>query len=136
MSVWKGLEQIVDQLVDGTWAEPVEFYPMSVSGLEDNPAIDPSRTILKTIGVFMMPGAAATGEGGAPAMAGFPAGIVSERAWISVTDDNIGDLSAWNNKTDRVYLPERDLWFSIQSILPSANGRPNVYIDRLNKDNP
>jgi hypothetical protein len=84
----------------------------------------------------MMPGAATSGEAGAPALAGFPSGIVGARFWISITEYNIGDLSVWNNKNDRVYLPERDWWFTIQSILPSATARPNIYLDRLNADNP
>lgn len=134
-SPWKGLEQIVDGIVDEQFAELVEFYPWSGGQhVADEGALDPTRSILRTTAIYVTPGAAATGEGGtlATGMARFQ----SANEWVSITRDKLGDPANWV-MYDRVYFPERDpeqQWHSISEIVPSATDRYNVMLIRLKVD--
>jgi hypothetical protein len=127
MSQWRVYEQIVDNAVDMFWGEPVELHPMQAGGVAGDIQPDPSRPIIKATAVFERPGARIVGEGG-DAYARSGAKQVSQEVWISIQDSQIGgNIFAWQQH-DRIYLPERDQWFEINYINPSATGRPDMHL--------
>lgn len=134
----------MDTIDDLHFAEPVWFYPMtSNSGgmgggdaTGEGGAQDQTRSILKTMGIYCVPGASATGEGGSQA-SGMAVKEVTSNEWVSITEANLGDPSVWQ-QGDRVFFPERnafyvgrDGWHTISTITPSATGRFNVMLLRL-----
>jgi hypothetical protein len=137
MSIWRNFERQVDAAVDAYFAEPIELHPMM--GAEDTsvggPQVDPSRAVLYCIGVYVMPGAAATGEAGTIAIGRSNVGgpVLTAAEWVSITEDQLGNPANWQ-PNDRVYLPERGTWHNINSITPSATGRFNVNLTRVQEE--
>jgi hypothetical protein len=132
MSVWQAQQARLDAVVDRFWAEPVEFHPMIGGDVSQEPAPDSSREILTGIvAVYMRPGASITGEGGTQG-AMLTTEIVQADIWASIQGNLIGGDEPIFGKDDRVYWPERNEWFSITYIAPSATNRPNVHLTRLN----
>lgn len=133
LSPWHALESATDAIVDAQFAEPVEFHPWNGGqhAFGDGFA-DPTRQILITEAIYVVPGARATGEAGTMAM-GLSTRVVTNDEWISISEDNLGDPVHWQ-MYDRIYLPERDpsqQWHSITVVMPSATARYNVYTVRL-----
>lgn len=130
---WRALERVMDTIVDATWAEPVELHPWGWRGVEDNPEMDPTRPVLKTTGILVMPGAAVTGESATGGGGGMASPLTSG-TWLSLTEDSLKttNLSDWR-EGDRVFFPDRDEWFIIDHPLPSVTARPNIYLTRLEK---
>ena len=137
MSIWRAFERQMDVLVDGQFGEPIELHPMiSEEETTGSPEADPSRSVLTCIGVYVTPGSRATGESGtiASGVARSEAGMLTAAEWVSITEDQLGDPAKWGpavSNYDRVYLPERGTWHTINSITPSATGRFNVQLVRV-----
>lgn len=130
-SIWQNQERRVDAAVDRQFAEPVELWPWVKPQYTGEGGPDPARQHLRTYGIFVMPGATATGEGGTVG-AGLTTRVVTNDVWFSITEDKIIDYSYWK-EGDRVYLPDRDEWFALTFITPSATGRPNLNLVRIQK---
>jgi len=126
---WRDLERFMDIIVDEFFAEPIELHPWIAADYNDPGHADSARKVVKTIGCYVMPGAKAVGESGTVS-SGMAARTVENSVWVSITEDNIGDINAWKQH-DRVYLPERNAWFSIEKPVPSATGRPQFDLIRL-----
>lgn len=138
MSIWRGFERIVDGFVDGYFSEPIELHPMQPDSevIIGGPQPDPNRQILSCIGVYVMPGSRATGESGtvATGLSHSEAGVLTGMEWVSVTEDQLGNPANWGpavSRFDRVYLPERGTWHTINSITPSTTGRYNINMTRV-----
>jgi hypothetical protein len=125
-SSWWELERVCDSIVDDVWAEPVELYPWKLGGVEDNPTPDPTRAVLKTRGVFMLPDETGIGAGGG--MTSPLTGVT----WVSLSIDSFkaSELDDWV-EGDRVFFPDRQEWYVVDHQSPSATGRPNIYLARL-----
>lgn len=127
---WTALEQRLDYIVDGRFAEPVILIPW-VKGTtvyitaEEGP--DPSRKMLVTTGCYVTPGAAITGEAGRALGGGFNTQVVEQKVWLSVTLANIGSITAWQS-SDLVFFPMRNKFFNIDYVEDSATLRPNIYL--------
>jgi hypothetical protein len=127
---WRALEVLIDDMVDDQWGEPVELHPMAGADVDSEASPDPTRKILKTVGVLMMPGAAATGEAGTVGT-GLTVKQVQNDVWVSLSERNLkGTLSTWKEE-DRAYFPDRDIWYKVLYPIPSATGRPQIYLARL-----
>src|SRR5262245_1598202 len=127
---WRALAARLDAYVDGTWAEPVELHPMVPGDIDTNPQPDPARRIVKTLGVFMKPGASIIGEGGLASAYGGNLHTIAQEAWVSIADERLViDLLAWKQH-DRVYFPDRDEWYEIAWTDPSATMRSNIHLLR------
>jgi len=137
MSTWRAHQRAMDAEVDFEFGEPIELHPMiSEEETTGSPAPDPSRSVLTCIGVYVTPGSRATGESGtiASGMARSEAGVLTAAEWVSITEDQLGDPAKWGpavSNHDRVYLPERNSWHTINSITPSATGRFNLQLVRV-----
>lgn len=129
VSPWKSLEQWTDRVVDEQFGEPVVLYPMMGGDTATEPSLDPSREIITTTGIYVRPGAALTGEAGFPAMSSAP--MEEADVWLSIVSDVVGDPPIFG-KDDRVYFPDRGEWLAISFVDPSATGRPNIHLLRLN----
>lgn len=131
MSFWRGLEIMMDNMVDNYWAEPVQIIPWGPIGIDDDGAPDPARKAVNTRGVLVMPGAAATGEAGTMAT-GMVSGQLDLTTWLSITDFNLKTLKLSDlQHGDRIYFPERDEWYAMDRPIPSKTGRPQIYLQRL-----
>src|SRR5262252_9502940 len=127
MSLWRSFEQQIDAMVDQYWGEPVELHPMIPGSVTGDPTADPARPVINTTCVFMRPGAKVVGEGGDSYSRNGAQQVASE-CWISIQDARLGgNIFAWKQH-DRIYLPERDQWFEINYISPSATGRPDIHL--------
>lgn len=122
-------QQLMDQLVDAWWAEPVEFHPWTRGDATSEGGPDPDRPVLIDFGAYVRPGARITGEGGTQG-AQLSTQIVQQDVWCSITGDKVGDPSVYG-KGDRVYWPERDEWFEVSYIQQSATNRPDFHLIRL-----
>jgi hypothetical protein len=128
---WTALQQQVDYVIDGRWAEPVILIPW-IAGTkvytptEQGP--DPTRKLLKTTGIYVSAGAELVGESGSAHAQG-NARQVGQKVWLSVTTANIGSVTSWV-AGDRVYFPNRDMFYNIDFIGDSATLRPNIYLIR------
>jgi len=131
MSVWAAQEQRLDAVIDRFWGEPVELHPMSGGDVSEEPVPDSTRNIVFSTAVYMRPGSAVTGEGGTQG-AGLSSQIVENDTWASIVGDVIGGDDPFFEKDDRVYWPERNEWWAITYITPSATNRPNIHLVRLN----
>lgn len=137
MSIWRTFERLVDAYDDRYFGEPIELHPMiEEEETTGAPEPDPSRSVLYCIGVYVTPGSRATGESGtiASGVARSEAGMLTAAEWVSITEDQLGDPAQWGpvvSQHDRVYLPERGTWHTINSITPSATGRFNVQLVRV-----
>jgi hypothetical protein len=125
-SFWPELQQTTDAIVDEFFGESIEFHPYTTtdSDYEDTAVPDVSRSIVVTTGILVTPGAAITGEGGTQG-SGSNVRVVTNAAWISITDDKFDETMF--HKGDRVYFPERLQWNEIAyDPPPSATHRPNI----------
>lgn len=129
MSIWKALETRMDKLVDRQFAEPVELHPWRKGSYSSGGEADDTRAVIKTQGIYVMPGAAISGEGGTQG-AGLNTRVVTQDVWLSIIEDYTGNLADWKMH-DRVYFPERGEWFEIAYTDPSATNRPNIHLLRL-----
>ena len=121
----------MDDIVDDQWGEPVELHPWSGSGIEEGGGPDPTRRAIVTIGILVMPGAAATGEGGAVST-GMSSSPLGASTWLSISTHNLKGVALHSlTEGDRVYFPDRDEWYSVDHPLPSVTARPQVYLNRL-----
>jgi hypothetical protein len=130
---WRALERLVDDIVDEQWGEPVELHPFTLPDVEGESKPDPTRSIVITTGILVMPGAAATGEAGAQStgLASTPAQMDT---WLSISTHNLrgAALHTWI-EGDRVYFPDRDEWYTIDHPMPSVTARPQIYLARIQK---
>lgn len=129
---WTTLEARLDAIIDGAWGEPVELHPWTGGSYTSVGVPDPTRAVVKTTGVYMQPSARTVAL--AMAMGGAnTAQLVEADVWLSVQEVNIGSLADWR-AYDRVYFPNRNQWLSINYTAPSATGRPNIYLIRINEN--
>jgi hypothetical protein len=137
MSTWRNHQRVMDAEIDLEFGEPIELHPMVAEDESiGSPEPDPSRSMLRCIGIYVTPGSAATGESGsiATGWSRSEAGVLTAMEWVSITEDQLGDPAKWGpavSNHDRVYLPERGTWHTINSITPSATGRFNVNLTRV-----
>jgi hypothetical protein len=126
---WLEMQRRMDRTIDEVWAEQFEIHPWISEGYSGQGAPDTTRAVLKgdhVIGVVTSPGSRLVGE-----TADSPTTQIIENAiWISVEQTVIGDPSQWKDG-DRVYLVDRDEWYEINWIGPSATFRPNIHLTRL-----
>jgi hypothetical protein len=130
---WRAWERMVDAYVDGYFGEPVEMYPWSTGGISDEGTPDQTREVIYITGILVMPGSAATGEGGAVSI-GMAHRVVAYDTWLSVQEDQLvkAKLETWR-KGDRVYFPDRDMWFTVLYPTPSVTARPQIELARMQK---
>lgn len=128
---WLSLQQRLDKIVDGRWDEPVELHPWAGGAYSSDGAADPTRKVLVTRAVFMVPGAAITGEAGSGHGSGDAQQLENE-CWLDIQDDRLGDPTRWR-AYDRVNLVFRVEWFSIAWIGPGATRRSKIHLVRLQK---
>jgi hypothetical protein len=119
----------MDAIVDRQFGEPVEFRPWKNSGVRNEGEPDPSRDVVKTVGieVTLSEGSAITGGK-----------QFSNSVWVSVEESVLGDLASWK-KYDRIVLPERPAGqnvFMWDHALPGATGRIEVFMTRLSPVSP
>lgn len=132
-NAWLGLEQWVDEIVDARFAEMVYIVPWADGTTVYTPGEqgpDPTRRMLVTQAVFLSPGAALVGESGRStggSGGGFDTKLLEQECWISVMLDNIGDITAFR-ESDRVYLADRDQWYTISYLADNATRRPNIHL--------
>lgn len=126
---WTAIQQRLDFIVDGRFSEPVILIPWlggaNYTLSEQGP--DPSRKILKTTGVYVTPGAQLIGESGRATGGGFDTKLLEQECWLSITLDKIGSVTNWV-QYDRVYFKDRDLFYNISYVEPSATLRPNIHL--------
>lgn len=130
---WRGYERMMDRVVDRFFGEPVEMHPWSLGGISDEGNPDPSREVIYITGILSMPGAAAVGEGGSVSV-GMSTRVVAYDTWLSVQEDQLAmaQLHTWQ-KGDRVYFPDRDMWFTVLYPTPSVTARPQIELARMQK---
>ena len=128
-SPWLQQQLQMDAVVDTWWGEPVEIHPWTPGDAVSDGGPDPDRPVLIDVGIYVRPGARITGEGGTQG-AQLSTQIVEEDTWLSIVGDLLGDPPIYV-KGDRVYFPERDVWFEISYFTPSATNRPNVHLIRI-----
>jgi len=128
MSNWRTYQHDMDDAVDDVFAEPVELHPWQApSRYTETGGPDPDREVVTTTGVYVKPGASVSGESGS---AGYGR-EVQQDTWVSIVDHKLEvSLLDWR-KADRVYFPERNEWYEITFPGPSATGRPQFYLVRL-----
>src|SRR4051812_35132246 len=104
MVAWRGYERVMDRVVDRFFGEPVEMHPWTMAGISDEGGPDSARPVIYLTGILVMPGAAATGEGGAVSV-GMCTRVVANDTWLSVQEDQLAaaKLETWQ-KDDRVYF--------------------------------
>jgi hypothetical protein len=132
-NAWMKIQQWMDNIVHARLGEPVEFHPWASGegyGSEGQP--DPNRPVLVTWGILDMPGPQVIGMGQA---FGANTRILEQDVWLSIQEVNIGSLANYVTY-DRVYFPDRDLWFEINYPAPSATRRPRYYLTRLQPGSP
>ena len=126
---WVALEQRVDDLVDITFAEPVELHPWTDEGYSGDGGPDTSRKPVFTNGAYVTSGSKVVGEAASGSAIG--AAILEMEVWLSIQATLLGPITYWKAQ-DRVYWPDRNEWYSINYIPPSATYRYNVHLTRLN----
>jgi hypothetical protein len=130
MVFWRGPQVMMDSIVDDFWAEPVQIVPWGPVGIDDDGAPDPDRPALATIGVLVMPGAAATGEAGTGGQG--IAKPLDASTWVSITEYNLLPMKLSDlQQGDRVYFPDREEWYMVDHPMPSKTGRPQIYMSRI-----
>jgi hypothetical protein len=132
-SIWRQQQRRVDTLVDQHFSEPIIMYPWQDGQHATGTGTpDATRTVLYSNACYVVPGAHGTGEGGTKA-AGLTTKIQTSDEWISITEDALGGAAYWR-QYDRVFLKERPVgeqWHSIEEIIPSALGRFDIHLIRL-----
>ena len=138
---WVQLASDVDNTINDFFAEPVELHPWlgEHSALINETFPDPTRKVIKTVGIYVCPGAHAIGEAGTVA-SGLATQVVSSDEWLSITLRDLGgDPSVWQ-EGDRVFFPEcragQDPWHTISFVTPSATNRFNINMLRLKLGSP
>ena len=133
---WRALERRMDAAVDRQFGEPVELHPWTTATATEEGEADPSRKVIITIGILVMPGAAAIGEGGTVS-SGLATRVVANDTWVSIQEDNLkgAELHTWR-EGDRVYFPDRDQWFTVLYPTPSVTARPQIELARMQKAQP
>jgi len=131
--LWRGYERLVDKMVDAQFGEPVEMHPWSLGGISEEGAPDPERSVIKTIGILVMPGAAAIGEGGTVSV-GMSTRVVANDVWLSIQEDRLAEakLPTWK-KGDRIFFPDRQEWYEVAYPTPSVTARPQIELTRMQK---
>jgi hypothetical protein len=131
--LWRGFEKLADKMVDRQFGEPVEMHPWTTATAASEGEADPSREVIILWGILVMPGAAATGEGGSVSV-GMATRVVAYDTWLSVQEDQLAKakLETWR-KGDRVYFPDRDMWFTVLYPTPSVTARPQIELARMQK---
>lgn len=124
---------MVDRVVDKFFGEPMELHPWGKIGLSSEGEPDPERAVLYFTAILVMPGAAATGEAGAVSI-GMSSRVVGMDVWISIQEDQLATakLETWK-EGDRLYVPDRDLWYQVQYGTPSVTARPQIELTRIQK---
>jgi hypothetical protein len=130
---WRGYERMMDRVVDRFFGEPVEMHPWVLGGISEEGEADASRDVIYIIGILSMPGAAAVGEGGSVSV-GMSTRVVAYDTWLSVQEDQLAkaQLHTWR-KGDRVFFPDRDMWFTVLYPTPSVTARPQIELARMQK---
>ena len=133
MVVWRGYERMMDRVVDRFFGEPVEMHPWTEGGISSEGDADPNREVIYITGILVMPGSAATGEGGSVSI-GMSTRVVAYDTWLSVQEDQLvkAKLETWR-KGDRVYFPDRDIWYTVLYPTPSVTARPQIELARMQK---
>lgn len=135
---WRAFQRRVDGYVDKTFSEPIELHPMLGGEFATGTAQpDPARVVLYCRGVYVMPGGRTTGEAGtvATGLARSEGNVLTSMEWVSITEDQLGNPGNWQ-PYDRVFLPERGTWHQINSVTPSATGRFNIQLTRVQEGPP
>lgn len=133
---WRALERLVDGIVDDQWGEPVELHPMAGADIDSEAGPDPTRRVVRTVGILVMPGAAAMGEAGTIGT-GMASRTVFNDVWLSISERNLlGSLLHTWREEDRVYFPDRDEWYKVENPVPSVTARPQIYLSRLQIEQP
>ncbi|HEY6613494.1 MAG TPA: hypothetical protein VIZ32_03220 [Vicinamibacterales bacterium] len=128
---WRGFERMMDRIVDGYFGEPVQMFPMLPATVATEGEPDPNRQVIEITGILVMPGAAATGEGGTVG-SGMATRVVTNDTWLSIQEDQLikARLETWV-EGDRVYFPDRNLWFTVLYPTPSVTARPQINLARM-----
>jgi hypothetical protein len=131
MVMWRGFERMMDRIVDNYFGEPVHMYPMLPATVSEEGVPDPLRKVIEIVGILVMPGASVTGEGGTIG-SGMSTRIVTNDTWLSVQEDQLvkAKLETWQ-EGDRVYFPDRNLWFTVLYPTPSVTARPQINLARM-----
>jgi hypothetical protein len=124
------MRQRVDGVVDWWFGEKVELHPWIRPDVSGDGMPDPDRSIRRTRGCYVTPGAEVVGEGGTQG-AGSTTRIVQSDIWLSITKENLGGDPWYWRSGDRVLFGERGEWFEITFIAPSATFRHNVNLVRI-----
>ena len=129
--IWRGFERLMDRVVDRYFGEPVEMRPMLPATVTAEGTPDPNRKIIEVIGILVMPGAAAMGEGGTVG-SGMATRVVTNDTWLSIQEDQLvkAKLETWQ-EGDHVYFPDRNLWFTVLYPTPSVTARPQINLARM-----
>ncbi len=131
---WRALERMVDDMVDDQWAEDVELHPMAGADVDSEANPDATRQVVKTVGILVMPGAAALGEGGTVG-SGLTTKTIQNDVWVSFAEHRLKGVPLYTwREDDRVYFPDRDEWYKILYPTPSVTARPQIYLARLQKE--
>lgn len=124
------MQQQMDSAIDDVWAELFEIHPWVSGGATTAGNPDPNRPVLKGAdvrGVFTSPGSRVVGE----LADSQTTQQVENECWLSVEQGVLGDdLSYWTSD-DRVFLPDRNEWYTINYIGPSSTFRPLIHLARL-----
>jgi hypothetical protein len=118
---WHGLQQFVDETIDGQWGERVEFHPWKTSEYSTSvgDGADTSRNTQRVRGVFFDEHSEVD-----------KSQEVSAAASVSVADDSF-DITIVK-QADRVYLPDRGWWFEVLYVPPqTATRRVQIQLTRM-----
>jgi hypothetical protein len=131
MVMWRGFERMMDRIVDSYFGEPVEMHPWTPATVATEGEPDSLRKVIAVTGILVMPGAAATGEGGTVG-SGMATRVVTNDTWLSIQEDQLAKakLETWV-EGDRVYFPDRNLWFTVLYPTPSVTARPQINLARM-----
>lgn len=130
---WFAIAQRMDTIVDNRFGEPVELHPWTAENFGSGGGPDPARAVLAgpdVLGVYVTQGSKVIGEGSLGG-AGGNTQLLEQEVWLSIQAGVLGDPAFWKSD-DRVYFPDRNEWYQISYIPPSATYRYNVHLLRLN----
>lgn len=129
--IWRGFERMMDRIVDNYFGEPVIMHPWTQATVATEGDPDPTRKMIEITGILVMPGASATGEGGTIG-SGMATRVVTNDTWLSIQEDQLvkAKLETWQ-EGDRVYFPDRNLWFTVLYPTPSVTARPQINLARM-----
>lgn len=130
---WFALQQRCDAIVDQQWSEPLEIHPWVGGTVSEPGQADPSRPVIKTVGIYVSPGAQVVGEISTGA-AGTDSKQLENEVWASVQREYIGNYETTYKANDRLFWVWRNEWFTVDYIGPSSTYRPNIHLLRLNEN--